>query len=99
MNLRKFAKGQPCQIRSRFCNGNPETTVLAHIHRPSISGGMGLKADDFLAAHSCSACHDYVDGRGSMSLAGRIERDIALYEGVFRTQKILLDEEKIIIPA
>jgi hypothetical protein len=96
-NLRQEAKGRECQIRSPKCNRNPETTVLCHVHKPSISGGMGLKGNDMLAAHGCSACHDWCDGRGNMSLAGRIERDIYLYEGVFRTQKILLDEEKIII--
>ena len=93
MNLREEARGKQCQIRSDYCNGNAETTVLCHIHKPSISGGMGLKANDLLAAWGCSDCHDLVDGKGAgKNLMLRQERDILLYEGVFRTQKILLDE-------
>lgn len=66
------------------------------MHKPSISGGMGVKADDLLGAHGCSDCHDYVDGRGVYeNMRLRQDRDILLYEGVFRTQKILLDEGKI----
>ncbi len=96
MNLRKEAKGRECQIRSCHCNNDPETTVLCHIHKPSISGGIGLKSIDELGAYGCSACHDLVDGRGAgRNMMVRTERDILLYEGVFRTQKILLDEGKI----
>jgi hypothetical protein len=94
-NLRSEAEGRDCQIRSEKCNRNTETTVLCHVHKPSISGGMALKGPDEIGAWGCSACHDYVDGRGSMSLCSRITRDILLYEGVFRTQIILIDEEKL----
>lgn len=92
-NLRKAAKGESCQIRSAVCNHNPETTVLCHIHKPSISGGTGLKAHDLLAAWGCSACHDLVDGkRTGKNMMLRPERDLLLYEGILRTQKILIDE-------
>ncbi len=99
MNLRKEAKGRDCQIRLQGCTHDTSTVVLCHIHKPSISGGMGLKADDMIAAWGCSHCHDLVDGRIN-SAYGRYylsmeERVIGFYEGVFRTQKILLDEEKI----
>ena len=33
-NLRKEARGRECQVRIYgICNGNPETTVLAHCQR------------------------------------------------------------------
>ncbi len=96
MNLRKLARGRECQIRSFACNRNPETVVLCHIHKPSISGGTGLKADDLLAGFGCSFCHDLVDGRGAgKNMMTRQDRDILLYEAIFRTLKILLDEGKI----
>ena len=94
INLRKEANGRDCQIRSKKCNHNPETTVLCHPHKPSISGGMGLKAPDEIGAWGCSACHDWVDGRSDIA-DSRVERDVVFYEGVFRTQIILKDEGKL----
>jgi hypothetical protein len=60
---------------------------------------MGMKVPDEFGAWGCSHCHDLVDGRINTAY-GRYylsteERLIAFYEGVFRTQKILLDENKI----
>lgn len=91
-DLRKLAKGRECQIRiPGVCNGNNETVVLCHIHKPSISGGTGLKANDLLAAWGCSACHDVVD----MRVVGDISDDdvlISFFEAIFRTQSKLIDE-------
>lgn len=96
MNLRNEAKGRECQIRvPGRCNKNPETVVLCHIHKPSISGGMGTKARDELGAWGCSACHDIIDERDTSHLYPCWDLDLWLYEGVFRTQSILLDEGKI----
>jgi hypothetical protein len=85
VNLRKLAKGQPCQIRLPCCNHNPETTVLAHYSLAGISGA-GIKSPDWIASWSCSDCHDAVDGR--VSLKGHDQKIIRLAhaEGVFRTQ-------------
>ena len=92
-NLRQEARGKPCMIRiPGVCNGNSETVVLCHIHKPSISGGMGMKAVDLLASWGCSDCHDAVDGRSKYDYGNT---DLFLYEGVFRTQNILLNEGKI----
>ena len=85
MNLRKLAKGKPCQVRiSGVCNGNPETTVLAHLN----GGGMGMKQPDLLGAWCCSDCHDVLDGR---RIIGGF-RSITLFhlEGIIRTQQELL---------
>jgi len=94
VNLRQEARGRECQIRvPGVCNHNPETTVLCHIHVPSLSGGMGKKSHDVFASYGCSACHDFVDGRtGNATIFSRRQY---LYEGCFRTQKILMGEGKI----
>ncbi|GAB0713900.1 hypothetical protein MZ16F90_35030 [Escherichia coli] len=43
-NLRKEARGRECQVRIYgVCNGNPETTVLAHYRMAGICGtGMNV---------------------------------------------------------
>ncbi len=58
MNLRRFAQGQRCTIRKPgVCNGDPATVVLAHGH----GAGMGTKVVDYIGAHACSSCHDWLD--------------------------------------
>lgn len=59
--LRESARGQDCTLRLPGCNGNPETTVLAHI--PCGMRGMGMKSPDNMAVFACSHCHDVIDGR------------------------------------
>ena len=100
-NLRKEAKGRDCQIRLQGCNHDTSTTVLCHLNTKLLfGGGLGLKVPDIFGAWGCSRCHDLVDGRAGNSMKSQSyvpldERVIAFYEGVFRTQKILLDEGKI----
>lgn len=59
--LRDSARGQYCTLRLPGCNGNPETTVLAHV--PCGMRGMGIKSPDNMAVFACSYCHDVIDGR------------------------------------
>jgi len=80
------ARGMDCQIRSGACNGNSETTVFAHLG----GGGMGTKNSDLIGAYACSSCHDLVDGRVQSQYSPDYVK-IVFYEGVFRTQKMLLD--------
>lgn len=61
-SLRTLARGQECMVRTHACNGNPETTVLAHIRRGNVAG-MGQKPPDTCGVWACSACHDLIDGR------------------------------------
>ena len=85
ISLRKLARDKPCQIRLPGCNGNPQTTVLAHY---ALSGytGMGMKPDDFaFGAWACSACHDLVDGRVKTEMTRDIVR-LGHAEGCLRTQ-------------
>ena len=94
MNLRKEARGRACTVRLEgICNHNPETTVLAHIRLPGVSG-MGLKADDLLGAWACSSCHDAVDRRSNTDLDRDYVR-LAHLEGMVRTIAQLRKEELV----
>lgn len=94
--LTKAARGRDCQVRvPGVCNGNSETTVLAH-YRLAGTSGMGCKPNDFQGAWACSACHDYVEGRrGSRRADDRLVARQFHAEGVMRTQDILIREGKV----
>lgn len=77
--LRQLARDMPCLVRlAGICNGNRQTTVLAHVRLPGISG-MGIKAPDLLGAWCCSTCHTYCDTHHDNATK------VAFYEGVIRT--------------
>ena len=75
-------------IRLPCCNGNPETTVLAHLRLIGISG-FGLKAPDALGCWACYDCHMWADSHHDD------ETKIAFYEACFRTQAQLIKEGKL----
>lgn len=86
--IRKSAKGQPCQVRvPNVCNGDPNTTVLAHLN----GFGMGMKAGDHEAAFSCSACHAWLDGGYVQAGYSRDIRDLWHLQAVIWTQQILIE--------
>lgn len=81
--LRKAARGRECQIRiTQVCNGNSETTVLAHYRMAGLCGA-GIKPSDLAGAWACSDCHDVIDGRNPV--ADRITLRLWHLEGVMRT--------------
>lgn len=92
--LTKAARGRECQVRiPGVCNGNPETTVLAH-YRMASTSGIGSKPHDLQGAWACSTCHDVCDGRSKA-----VDRETARHyhaEGVMRTQAILLAEAVVV---
>ena len=85
--LREAAKGRDCQVRSEYCNHNPETTVLAHWN----GAGMGLKHHDLLGAWACSDCHNYVDNK-THKLDPWLFKTAAHFQGIIRTLLVLIDE-------
>ncbi|NDJ59424.1 DUF1364 domain-containing protein [Enterobacteriaceae bacterium 4M9] len=90
-NLRRAARGRECKIRiPGICNGNPETSVLAHI-RLAGTCGIGMKPPDILAAVGCNCCHDAVDGRIKTPYS-REELHSMHADGVLRTQIMWLEE-------
>jgi len=84
-DLRKLAKGKPCQVRLyEICNFDSTTTVLAHIRRGGVAGA-GQKPPDLCAVWACSNCHDAIDGRlGNLSPR---DLDSDLLDGLCRTLK------------
>lgn len=88
--LTKAARGRECQVRILgVCNGNLETTVLAH-YRMAGTCGVGMKPSDLQGAWACSACHDACDGRSRAISRADARQHHA--EGVMRTQAILISE-------
>jgi len=81
--LRNLARGRECMVRLSVCNGDPETTVLAHVRMNGISG-IGHKAPDLLGAWCCSACHALADTNRNFELD--------FLRGVMRTQAQLIKE-------
>lgn len=87
--IRSSAKGQPCQVRvPGICNGDPSTTVLAHLN----GGGIGAKHHDIHGAFACSDCHSWLDGGYVQERAGRGTRDLYHLQAVIRTQCILIEQ-------
>lgn len=92
--LTRAARGRDCQVRvPGVCNGNSETTVLAH-YRLAGTCGMGSKPHDLQAAWACSACHDWADNRSRRDV-DHVQARLYLAEGVMRTQDILIREGKV----
>lgn len=93
-DFRKLARNRECQIRvPSHCSGDLSKVVLCHYRLVGLSG-MGIKSPDWCAAYGCFNCHQIVDGqKGSEYTVA--ERKLMLAEGVFRTQKILIDEGKL----
>ncbi|SWY99750.1 82 prophage-derived uncharacterized protein ybcO [Klebsiella pneumoniae] len=87
-NLRKAARGRECTVRiPGYCNGNPETSVLAH-YRLAGTCGTGCKPDDTQAAIACNGCHDVIDGRTKTTDFTYDELRLMHAEGVMRTLEI-----------
>lgn len=72
-DLRRFAEGKPCQMRSEFCNHDPATVVLCHSRR-GAGAGMGEKPDDWWAYHGCHGCHSNEHRAPSLDLMLAIYR-------------------------
>jgi len=91
--IRESAKGEACQVRiPGECNGNPETTVFAHIN----GGGMGTKKSDLHGAYCCSSCHDAIDGRVRTQW-NREQIGLWHRQGVERTQDILVEKKLLVV--
>lgn len=90
--IRKAARGQECQIRMPLCNGNPDTVVACHANKGSVTGkGIGSKCSDLFVAFGCTNCHDLYDRRVFDPNLTREEVENYFYEGMIRTQHILLE--------
>lgn len=88
--LTRAARMQECTVQLYpYCNGNPETTVLAHA--PSEDKGMARKSPDWWGADCCSTCHDIIDGRMPTDIP-KEEVYMAHIRGVYRTIKRRIEQ-------
>ena len=81
--IRKSARGEECTLRLDCCNGDPETTIFAHLQFFAWSG-MAMKGDDILGVYACSSCHDSLDGRITTDFWGWEDVLRALGETIMR---------------
>lgn len=92
--IRSSARGEPCLVCiPGICNGDPQTTVLAHLN----GAGIGRKAPDHEAAYACSACHQWLDGGYAQTGYNRDTRDLWHLQGVIRTQRRLIDKGLLVV--
>ena len=90
--ITQSAKGENCTVRIiGCCNGNPETTVLAHLSGIRYKHGTGQKVNDLHGAYCCSSCHDAIDGRVRTSYS-KDELKLFHLEGVIETQLRLIEK-------
>lgn len=86
------AQGEDCELRTEFCNGNPETTVFCHA---PVEGDLGIsiKNHDWWGAYGCSSCHDFVDGKPVPNNMGSMNwRDFDWSQPIHRTMKKLFQK-------
>ena len=89
INLRKEAKGRPCQVRiPGYCTHDPAETVLAHVR---MGTGAGQKPIDLLGTWACSRCHDVGDGREQTEYT-HDEVRLMMMQGMYRTITVLAVE-------
>ena len=88
--LRNSARGRDCELRlTGTCNGNNETTVLAHIGHDI---GTSIKCNDTMAVFACSSCHDVIDGRVSYNSKANQNIQEDLLRALESTQSYWLSE-------
>lgn len=93
--LRNAARGQACTLQfPGICNGDPETTVLAHIHDDGF--GKGIKADDISGVHACGACHMALDEHRTGLEPADLEKAIRI--ALQCTVRRLIDMGLVVVP-
>lgn len=95
-DLRQLARGKECQVRLvGICNFDTTTTVLAHLRMAGLTGGS-QKAPDALGTWACSECHRCIDSNGETHGLDRDFVRLAFFEGMARTQYLLLKDEYLL---
>ena len=91
--ITESASQELCTVRiPNHCNRDNTTTVLAHKN----GAGWAAKASDIHGAYACSNCHDIIDGRvPNPQEFTEYEILLMFYEGIFRTQLLLIEKELI----
>lgn len=114
-NYERFGPWQPKVYRNRYllnqakdqscikCGDNtPGAIVAAHYHGKYghlFGRGTGIKADDFMTAHLCHACHWQFDAKNieHTEYETKEARDAELFACIALTWKRLIDSGMITI--
>jgi len=97
IKVTSHANSQPCTLRLRgICNGDPATTVFAHIR--DRHKGMGRKASDHSGVFACYACHDYLDVGFVKGTIPTEELQACIIRGLQETWEILIRDGIIGFP-
>ncbi len=73
-----------------ICNHDSETVCLAHLRMAGITGA-GQKSPDLLGTWACSTCAAQTEN----GYCRNDQDKIAFFEGVMRTQYLLISERKV----
>lgn len=87
-DLRKFARGQDCQLRFPGCRNDRETVCLCHVRRANVAG-MGQKPPDLCGVHGCGHCHSILDGKVHLANLSKLEIDQYALFALCRTLAIV----------
>lgn len=90
------ARGQPCTLRFRVCNGDPATTVSCHI--TDRYKGMGIKASDSSICFGCDRCHAYIDQGHWLGDISEADMLRVVLRAMQETLVILIRDEVITFP-
>ena len=95
--ITKSAEGKRCTARiPNVCNGNPKTTVWAHIRSIRNGAGGSLKPCDLIGLYACGDCHHAIDRRVRKNKKGEyLDPDfvkMCAYEGHLESLMILWEE-------
>lgn len=95
--ITRSANGQRCQIRlPGVCTDSPNV-VWCHAIGQAAGKGIGMKVPDLLGAYGCQQCHDVYDRRKFVKHLTRMEIEHAFYQGMERSQRILIDDGVVVI--
>lgn len=71
--ITKSANGKRCTMRlNNVCNGDPSTTIWAHIRSIRYGAGKGIKPPDLIGLYACHDCHSALDKRTRKDKTGKL---------------------------
>ena len=86
--IRDFARGRECQMKSKWCTGDTQTTVWCHSRRRA-GAGTAQKCHDWWGYIGCYGCHSHE----------HLLEDRELYDAIRRSQYMLYAEFGTLTPA
>ena len=90
--ITRSANGKRCQIRLPGVCTDSQNVVWCHAIGQAAGKGIGMKVPDLLGAYGCEECHSIYDRRKFVTHLTRLEIEHGFYEGMARSQRILIDE-------